>query len=159
MTAQYAENLSYDGEEYAMCAEPLEMYFNLTSLHPPFQSTTTALWRGYIGSWEIVDNRLYLVKLTGSLTSGGDASLATLFPDNPERVFAHWFSGTIRLPQGKLLEYVHMGYSSVYERDVYLVVENGVVTKTDIKVNGQARTSDAPEGYGVGAWTTTPGNS
>ena len=30
---------------------------------PHFQAPSTALWRGYVGSWEIVDDRLYLVEL------------------------------------------------------------------------------------------------
>ncbi|MGH8560276.1 MAG: hypothetical protein ACRESZ_23055 [Methylococcales bacterium] len=41
--------------------------------------------------------------------NGDDATLATIFPD---KVFAHWDSGTIRIPRGKMLEYGHMGYGS-----------------------------------------------
>ena len=31
------------------------------------------------------------------------ATLETVFPGFPDRVFAHWYSGTIRLPQSRRL--------------------------------------------------------
>ena len=112
MTAQIAERLNYLGEDVAMCTNPLSDYFAMGGTNPRFESNCTALWRGYVGSWEIVGDRLYLIGLTGTLEDGTDATQATIFPEFPDRVFAHWYSGTIRLPQGKQLEYVHMGYGS-----------------------------------------------
>lgn len=106
---------------------PLDDYFALVESNPPFVWTSTDLWRGYIGLWEIIDHRLYLVELRGSLKDGSEASLATIFRDFPDRVFAHWYSGTLRIPQGERLEYVHMGYHSIFERDLLLDVERGVV--------------------------------
>jgi len=109
MTAQIAERLRYQGEDVAMCTNPLSDYFAMGGTNPRFESNCTALWRGYVGSWEIIDDRLYLICLNGTLEDGTEASLETIFPGFPDRVFAHWYSGTIRLPQGKQLEYVHMG--------------------------------------------------
>jgi len=156
MTAQIAERLRYQGDEVAMCTNPLSDYFAMGGFDPHFESNSTALWRGYVGSWEIVDDRLYLIGLTGTLEDGTDASLATIFPDYPDRVFAHWYSGTIRIPQGKQLEYVHMGYGSTFERDLLLDVERGVVVATRVRHNGVADSDDAPEGYEVGAMTLFP---
>ena len=156
MTAQIAEKLRYQGEDVAMCTNPLSDYFAMGGTNPRFESNCTALWRGYVGSWEIVDDRLYLVGLTGTLEDGAEASLATIFPEFPERVFAHWYSGTIRIPQGKQLEYVHMGYGSTYERDLFLDVERGVVVTTRERQNGVAEAECAPEGYEVGAMTVFP---
>ena len=31
-------------------------------------------------------------------------------------IFAEWVNGIIRIPQGELLEYVHMGFHSIYEK-------------------------------------------
>jgi hypothetical protein len=156
MTAQIAERLRYDGEEVAMCTNPLSDYFAMGGVAPPFDCTSTALWRGYVGEWEILDGRLYLIGLRGLLQDGSEASLATVFPDFPTRVFAHWYSGTIRLPQGKQLEYIHAGYSSRYERDVLVDVMRGVVVQTRVRHNGVATWENAPEGYGVGAMTLFP---
>lgn len=156
MTAQISENLLYEGERHSMCSEPLGMYFALGGNNPEFQSNCTALWRGYVGSWEIIEGRLYMVGLTGTAKDGSEANLATVFPGYPERVFAHWFSGEVRLPQGKQLEYVHMGYGSTYERDLFLYFEKGVITKTELISNGDSQNPNAPEGYGIGGMTVFP---
>lgn len=153
MTAQISEQLLYLGEKHSLCDEPLAMYFELGGNKPDFESPSSALWRGYIGSWEIVGDRLYIVGLVGHLKGGIKANLATVFPNYPDRVFAHWFSGKVRLPQGKQLKYVHMGYGSVYERDIFLHFENGILAKSEVVENGKAINPRAPDGYGVGAWT------
>ena len=159
MTAQIAERLNYMGEKVAMCTNPLSDYFAMGGFSPKFQSTSTALWRGYVGSWEILDERLYLIGLDGILEDGTDASLATVFPEFPDRVFAHWYSGTIRIPQGKQLKYVHMGYGSTFERDLLLDIDRGVVVSTRVRNNGSADSDSAPEGYEVGAMTVFPRNA
>jgi hypothetical protein len=57
--------------------------------------------------------------------------LKELFPDSGGgKVFAAWFSGTLRVPLGTQMEYVHMGYDSVYEFDLLIVVEKGMVKST-----------------------------
>ena len=99
-----------------------------STINPGFEFTCTALWRGYVGSWEIVDGRLYLIGISGTLKGGEEAALITMFPDFPDRVFAHWYSGTIRIPQGKELEYIHMGYGSTFERDLLLDLFKGEQT-------------------------------
>lgn len=156
MTAQIAERLRYQGEDVAMCTNPLSDFFAMGGFNPRFESNSTALWRGYVGRWEIVDSRLYLVELHGTLEDGTEASVATIFPDFPDRVFAHWYSGTIRIPQGKQLEYVHMGYGSTFERDLFLDVERGVVKNTRVRHNETAESESAPDGYDVGAMTVFP---
>lgn len=143
MTAQMSEHLRYEGEDHSMFAQPLEDYFEMSGPRPKFAMTSTALWRGYVGDWEIVADRLYLVGLSATLADGTPASLETLFPGYPERVFAHWFSGTLRIPQGKRLKYVHMGWASTFERDLFLDITHGVVVGRHEQVNGQAD-EDAP---------------
>jgi hypothetical protein len=95
---------------------------------------------------------LYLIGLNGRLEGGGRVSLETIFPGFHDRVFAHWYSGTIRLPQGRQLQYVHMGYGSTYEQDLFFTIERGVVTQQTIRQNEKADL-DAPDGYGVSAMT------
>jgi hypothetical protein len=156
VTAQIPESLLYQGEPVAMCTNPLGEYFAMAGLNSPFESNCTALWRGYVGSWEIIDDRLYLIRLQGALKNGGDVTLEAVFPGFPDRVFAHWYSGTVRIPQGKQLEYVHMGYGSTFERDLLLEIERGVVVSTRVHENGVAESEDAPEGYGISAMTVFP---
>lgn len=135
MTAQSAERIFYQGENQAMFTNPLFDYFALGRIEPPFVAPNTALWRGYVGTWEITGDRLYLIGLKGYLEGYTEATLAAIFPDFPDRVFAHWYSGPLRIPQGEMLNYFHGGYGSTYERDVLLDVERGVIVNTQIRLN------------------------
>lgn len=139
MTAQVPERLLYEGEELSLCSEPLQSYFRKSEIKSPFFGECTSNWRGYVGTWEIRDGRLYLVDLDGHLylegldgavKDGGAANLETIFPGYPDRVFAHWYSGELRVPRGRMLKYVHMAYDSRYEEDFFIRVENGVITGT-----------------------------
>lgn len=150
MTAQIAERLLYRGKEWALCANPLDTYFAMGGVSPRFQCNCTALWRGYVGRWEILGDRLYLVELDGTLEDGTQASLATLFPNFPERVFAHWYCGTLRIPQGRQLKYVHMGYGSTHEQDLLLEIERGVVVATQVRHNGTGGSESIGGGYQIG---------
>jgi hypothetical protein len=101
-----------------------------------------------------VAERLYLVKLTGTLMDGSEACLETVFPGFPERVFAHWYTGTLRIPRGQRLHYRHQGYASVYERDEMLEFEQGVIRRTWVRKNREAEPDDSkPQGYAAGART------
>lgn len=155
MTAQISESLFFDGKKVALLSNPLSDYFDLGGRNPGFQATCTALWRGYVGTWEILNDRLYLIALHGTLESGEEANLETVFPGFPHRVFVHWFSGQLRIPQGKRLKYVHMGYGSTYEQDMLLDLRNGVVVKQDVVVNGIAP-DDVQPGYGIAGATSWP---
>jgi len=139
MTAQFGENLRYDGREMSMCTHPLGDYFSLGGVNPGFGQDwpldCTALWRGYIGSWEIVGGRLYLTAINVMPGSRVNANLETVFPGYPDRVFAHWYTGTLRVPQGKVLKYVHMGYQSTCESDMLIDVERGVIGDVRIREN------------------------
>ncbi|WP_374581593.1 hypothetical protein [Pseudoduganella sp.] len=129
MTAQFMENLVYEGVAMAMCTAPLSDFFALggraVRLKP---RTNTALWRGYIGSWEVLDGRLYLVGISATMECGGKATLEHFFPGYPKRVFAHWFSAELRVPTGELRKYVHMGWASEYEDEMIVSLQRGVVT-------------------------------
>jgi hypothetical protein len=80
VTAQIPESLRYQGEQFAMRAHPLDCYFSMVGISPGFEMSSTALWRGYVGTWEITDGRLYLVALWGTLHGGSEVCLATFFP-------------------------------------------------------------------------------
>lgn len=126
MTAQIHEGLVLDGEQTSMAFCP-----PLPEGHPriaavaeeqaireggSFMLFSTACWRGYQGTWEIKQGRFYLVALRGRVR---------LTPGDP--VFADWFSGVIRIPRGEMLQYVHMGFGSVYEEELHIRIERGVV--------------------------------
>lgn len=53
---------------------------------------------------------------------------------------------------GELLNYVHGGYGSTYEQDLFIEVEKGVVLSERIEGNGVG-TGKGGKGYSVGAMT------
>ena len=135
MTAQIAERLLYEGQEYALFDEPLAPYLARMKLQLDAVSLTTALWRGYVGTWEIRGERLYLLRLRGTRQDGSRLTLAHLFAQFPRRVFAHWYTGRLQVPQGKQLRYVHAGFFSVYESDWWIEVERGRVKRQWLQPN------------------------
>jgi hypothetical protein len=129
MTAQVSETLIYGGKELMMFSTPLDPYLRANRLS--FISPHTACWRGYEGTWEIKGSEsnegLYLVALQAYRSYEDIVGLEDIFPGFPDGVFAHWFSGEIRLPQGNLLKYIHGGYASTYEYDLFLEIKKGLV--------------------------------
>lgn len=140
MTAQVSERLIYGGKEISLFTNPLSLYLQQTGIS--FQSPHTANWRGYVGTWEIIETagveRLYLVSLSAHKTYEEIIGLVDVFP-GCEKVFAHWFTGELRCPQGAQLEYKHMGYGSIYEYDLLMDFKQGVL------IHKHARHNKAPE--------------
>ena len=132
MTAQVGEILIFDGEEMSMAFCP-----PLPNLHPSIIELkdedlendniiigSTACWRGYIGTWEIKNGWFYLTDITGRYK---------MADKNP--ILADWFSGVIRVPKGKLLQYIHADFASVYEQDTYIKIEKGKVINSKVVDN------------------------
>lgn len=142
MTTQTPERIRYQGKLHALCTEPLSPYLEQAGINIEPAILNSALWRGYVGTWEISDNQLYLVRI-GGYTKHGKLSLSTLFPSHPrfffsrwtKPVFADWYTGTLRIPRGEQLKFVHVGYASVHEEDVLVAMENGIVTSTEVRRN------------------------
>ncbi len=129
MTAQMPEVLILDGEEVSITCCP-----RVPKKHPriveiditnpderrgPGILYSTACWRRYQGTWEIKDGLFFLVGLRGRFRLLGE-----------EPLLADWFSGTLRIPRGKRLLYVHMGFGSVYEQEIHIKIRKGKVGKS-----------------------------
>lgn len=142
MTDQVTEILVVQGEELWMCSDPLETYFVSAGIKSPFKWQETCCWRGYVGTWAIENDRLYLKSVEGRTAHGTPITLANLFPGHRDRVFADWYSGEIRCPAGKLLEARSMGWPSVYERDRFFSIKAGVVTGQRIVTNDPLEITD-----------------
>lgn len=153
VTAQAEEILIYEGEETSMtfCPPFPEDHPRIKTLRddeirPSGRADddfvfSTACWRGYIGTWEIKDGHFYLVRIVGQHRLEGD-----------EPLFADWFSGALRIPKGRMLEYVHMGFGSVFEQETHIKIENGIVTKTKT-IDNRGKQHDPNE---LG-WSNLPG--
>ena len=126
MTAQGHEGLILDGEKTSMafCPPLPEKHSRIIKAGRPRIQAMSACWRGYVGTWEVKEGRFYLVGLQGGYQLAGS-----------EPLFAEWFSGVLRVPRGKILQYVHMGFGSVYEEEVHIKIEKGMVIKSHVVDN------------------------
>lgn len=129
MTAQAMETIMINGEKNSMATEPLADYLASLKERPALFPPSSDCWRGYYGTWEIKDNKLYLIDLECYTANMEErkywkVGLDFIFPNQTE-VFADWFSGEIRIPQGDMLNYVHGGYLSTYEADLFIEFKNG----------------------------------
>jgi len=147
-TAQIPDRILYQGEEYPLFSEPLEQYLRAQEPRTEalFPSVCTACWRGYVATWEVKENFLYVTKLVAG-TCRPDASeipLATLFPGQTAPVKALWFSGTLRIPQGKQLRYERRGFGAVYERELSVRIEKGRVVNEMVIDNANREDPSRP---------------
>lgn len=121
MTEQVLEKIIFAGENERLLETPLESYFELIESEIYFQNTSSNCWRGYVGQWEIIDDRVYLVGFSAQIrTSGKQIHLEDLFPGFSDRVFSHWITGELKIPKGKWVNYS-------YERIINLHVRAGVI--------------------------------
>jgi hypothetical protein len=81
------------------------------------------------------------VGLSANYADGTAVTLSSLFPGFEDRVFAHWYTDVINIPQGEMTKYIHMGYASRYERDLFLAIENGIVVNTQLRDNTHQSTN------------------
>ena len=136
MTAQVSEKMLYGGKAISLCTEPLALYLKQNGIE--FESPHTANWRGYVGTWEVIEaegaERLYLIGIKAHKDYETILKLSDLFPGF-DKVFAHWFTGELRCPQGELLNYVHGGYASTYEYDLMMEFKQGVLVHKYAKHN------------------------
>jgi hypothetical protein len=102
MTFQTPELFIYKGDVHYSQNEPLESFLEENPVD--WMSITgclsSACWRGYIGTWHIVGDRIFLIALADS-TRSEEIDLSVIFPQCEARVFAHWFTGVLQLPFGE----------------------------------------------------------
>jgi hypothetical protein len=132
MTAQVRDILIYNEEQLYMAAEPLYDYLKETKLPYELVAPSTACWRGYTSKWSIDNKKLFLLEWQGYILDYQEVGMEYLFP-NDEIVFAKWFTGEIRIGMGNTIDYIHGGYASVHEGDMFLIFENGMLIKEYVK--------------------------
>lgn len=140
-TGQVPDYLIMGKDTVAIFSNPLEQYFEKIGNREliGFKGCgSTACWRGYMAIWELKNDSLFLIAITSChkgewCQDAKDADLQKMF--GSDYVFADWFTGTIMVPQGKLVQYFHIGYASIYERELHISFKNGLQTKERIVSN------------------------
>lgn len=135
-TAQEADIISYKDAKHGLLCNPLDSFFKLyPDKKPHGDVVSSSNWRGYIATWEIENQRLYLLDVTveirdetGKHFSLTKSVLHEVFPDK-NKVVADWYDGLLIIPLEKMVSYVHMGYGSSFEQYLLIQVKKGEVIK------------------------------
>jgi len=78
---------------------------------------------------KIKNDKLYLLRIVegGCGDDSPKVPLSKLFPGKKAPIFAEWYTGTLVVPEGKVLNYVHMGYQTTYEKELHIRISKGKV--------------------------------
>lgn len=135
-TAQSPDKIYYNNKEYALLTNPLEKYFEKNDDKRPKDGiVSSALWRGYVATFEIVEDQLFVkdiqIKIWDETSekTAWKSVIDEVFPKIEQRKVG-WFNGFLTLPYGKQINYVHMGYGSTYENYVLIEIEKGKSIKS-----------------------------
>ena len=145
-TPQYPDKIIYKGKKYELLSNPLESYYReYPDKRPRFWEFTSepvgssALSRGYVATFEIKNNQLYLKDMeiqTGWKETKWTSVMHKAFPMK-KSVKADWATEFLVLPAGKFVTGMYGGYLKVYDNYIFLEVENGHVTKVKTFKNPQ----------------------
>jgi len=129
-TAQAAEKIIINGDTINMFSCPLECLPNKEykelEIMLDKEYSSTGLWRAYIGTWKIENGQLYLLKVEDENKEINVNHLLHKY-NTPNGIKASWFSGEIKCIRGKNIQYVHMGFESVYEYETIYTIKKGKI--------------------------------
>jgi hypothetical protein len=138
-TAQFPDKIIYNGKEYSLHSNPMEEYFRKYPDRKPKNGImSTALWRGYVATFEIRDSQLFLkdIEIEVRDTTGKEkyktkwiSAMKEVLPAGETSIKIDWLTGILVIPYGKIVDYVHMGYASTYENYILLEIQTGKLNK------------------------------
>lgn len=128
-TTQFSDILYLKGQKHSLDSLPLEPYYGPGNPRPKFRAPNTATWRGYIATWEIDRDVLYL-KAIRAWTDRGEVGIPALFPGQKGPVAATWFTGKLKVPQGKILKPAVP--HPIYGKYLMITVEQGRVVNEEV---------------------------
>ncbi len=125
-----------------MRSTPLHAYLHIVKPLVNHAPAHSACWRGYVGEWEIFNDRLYLLAIKATVIDKNHqrpARLTDYFPEASGKVFAHWYSGKLILPIGEKLVQPANPYIPVFAENRILTIKAGVlIDEIQCKYQAQA---------------------
>jgi hypothetical protein len=116
-TIQESDFLIYNGKKYEIIVYPMEYYFDsFPEKRPP--AIWSSLWRGYVATFEIIQNKLWVIDI-----HAGYVSIINEVLDGKDRMKIDWFNGLLVIPQGKRVRFEDMGFQ--YVDYFFLEIKNG----------------------------------
>ena len=137
MAAQVPDRILYNQEYYDLCTNPLELYWIVRRKKRPRFIVKEECKRGYVATWEIKDNQLYLRDIEGTVKRSfalwgknvAPYTMRKLFGGLKRFIKAAWYSGKLRIPAGPMVMFADNEYDSRYAKEIIVTVKNGNVDK------------------------------
>ena len=140
MTDQILESIIIDGKKYPFDGQPFDPYLEVRD-DIIFHSLQTSLYRGYVGTWEIYRDHLYLIEISGDMITNENDGHRLMKPykdsSNVEYLFskrspimAGWFTGRLRIDLGYEHKNFDTGYCSKLEKERTIEIAHGVVVES-----------------------------
>ena len=129
-TTQIPDILIYNGKEYRLLNYLMETYFDKNpNMRPKIEQCSTGLYRGYIATFEIKDNQLFLKDFVimddkkdenGKWKTGWKSIINEVFP-NQEYIKVNWIIGLIEVVSGEKNDWIKHSFD--FDFDYYIVFE------------------------------------
>ncbi len=113
-TQQHPDELIYKGKKYDLDNYLLEFYFTThPEKKPASEVHSTGLYRGYVATFEIIDQKLYLIdvkilkkdtKVRNKFINKWRSVMSEVFPKQ-RKVLVDWFDGLLILTKGEPFAY------------------------------------------------------
>ncbi len=139
MSVQLNEKIVYNRNICELASNPFEQYLNKFNPTINFFIRQTNCSRGYIGEWIIINNKLYCSQIKGTIENEKQIDINYFFKTEQEK-FANWFSGDLKIVKGNVIIY-NYGFDSIYEDEIILTINKGIVTDTKI-INNRNKTKE-----------------
>jgi hypothetical protein len=122
MTTQVKERIIIDAERYPLinCLSLPEDESIIQIKRKGIIQKSTNCWRGYVGTWEIKNDKLYLIDF-----SSGMYDVLVNLP-----ILADWITGVGIVATGEMIKDSSWDIES-YESEMHLTFENGLVVNTE----------------------------
>lgn len=144
-TGQIGDRLIFNGDTLMLFTNPLEDYLSnkpqRTINNYELTWTSTACYRGYIATWEVTNDSLFLLSVQKGCQDENPQYFDLKSEFGASRVFVNWYTGIALAPKGKLLYYVHDAYESLYEKEIEFQIEKGQVI--GIKTNDNSKSKQS----------------
>ncbi len=138
-TPQDSEILIYGNDTMFMDIFPLEVLIKQNQeLHKKIMASSdcmqTTCWRGYHGTWRIVNDSLFLARLENGCQEK-ELEISKFFDASEiskNGVFAYWYSNRMEVNYGRFLDFDEATWSSIYEGTFKCDVSNGIISNVNI---------------------------
>jgi hypothetical protein len=138
-TNQNPDVLLHNGKKYDLYVFLMENYFDRFPEKRPHPTNfySTALWRCYIATFEIIQNELWIIEIKkedGDYLSGEydykETSVINECLDGKDKIKIDWFNGILVFPQN------NWGYDLIHENYTIIEIQNGNLTK-ELNLNNE----------------------